>query len=202
MLRKLAIPALFLGFTVAAATMYSAGCDDDNGGDRVGSGGATGSGGASAGSGGASAGTGGGGGAAAGTGGGGGASAGTGGGGGAAAGTGGASAGTGGGGGSAAGSGGAGGALSAAAMAAKAMCGTAVTAAMGTFSASDFCALYLATCSPPATGLADMATCMSTFTQLAATPAQCRSYHVCNAATMPNNVPLHCGHAAGMTPCM
>jgi hypothetical protein len=188
-----------------------------SGGGTAGAGGGTaGAGGGTAGAGGATAGSGGRGGSGGGTAGAGGGTAGAG---GATAGAGGGTAGAGGGtagagggtagaGGATGGSGGGGGGTGGAAMSTleevKAMCGTTVTVSSGTFTAEDFCTIYLSVCANDlATGYTNRGMCMNSFATVSATNAQCRSYHVCNAnaATTAANVTLHCGHATGIGLC-
>lgn len=71
----------------------------------------------------------------------------------------------------------------------------------GTFTPAEFCALYFDTCDPPAADYDTMAKCMNRWSMVT-TNAHCRSYHLCNAATMPGGAAMHCPHAVGMGACM
>jgi hypothetical protein len=72
--------------------------------------------------------------------------------------------------------------------------------------ATEFCQLYLQTCtgtaSPPNT-YATEAECERAYDGLAfETTRECRSYHICNSASYDtNNVALHCRHSIGLDMC-
>ena len=72
---------------------------------------------------------------------------------------------------------------------------------------ANFCAIFLDECTGatnftiPA-GYTTQAMCETSFTALTATQKACRSYHLCNAASMSGAAKgTHCGHAVGMGSC-
>lgn len=76
----------------------------------------------------------------------------------------------------------------------------------GTFSAADFCKLYLATCQGLANSLPDMSSCLANYNAAAnlmsGNMQHCRSNHICNAAVFfPAAYVVHCGHAIGIDLC-
>jgi hypothetical protein len=207
MMRSLAVATLALSLIA-----FGGACDDEDDGGTGGRGGSGGAGGSagrggSGGTGGATGGTGGA------TGGTGGATGGTG---GATGGTGGATGGTGG---STGGTGGGGDAADMASMEGGAetgaeaggetgaanICSTYVagSGALANISAADFCAEYMATCTYSAGTYADLADCMTKYGGTAMANKTCRAGHLCNAkAAMGASRTTHCGHSAGMAPCM
>jgi hypothetical protein len=69
------------------------------------------------------------------------------------------------------------------------------------FSAADFCTLYAATCSPPATGYTDPTACATSYAQAGA-EAHCRTYQLCAAAnTAAGSASTHCPFAVGNGMC-
>ena len=76
----------------------------------------------------------------------------------------------------------------------------------GIFPPSDFCTLYLATCTGTNNGYGSTTDCLNGYMASSALSdgdqQHCRSYHVCNASIFdPSRVSLHCGHAAGVGLC-
>ena len=70
----------------------------------------------------------------------------------------------------------------------------------GTFTPAEFCALYLDTCTTPASDYNTLAKCMTAWAAVT-TNAHCRTYHLCNAATA-GPAATHCPHATGTGACM
>jgi hypothetical protein len=80
---------------------------------------------------------------------------------------------------------------------------TLATAAMAP---SEYCALFLQTCSganSPRGGYTTEASCEAGYNSLMFdSTRECRSYHLCNSAAYDNgNQLLHCGHAVGIDLC-